>query len=138
MSAFSFGAVRRWSLGILASAAVGVTLGAALWACSSGQPARQAADAPIGVQTSQMFVTVENKAGLALVDVDVDILPMGGPIVFRKFLERVENGQKRTVSLGDFTSQDGTTFSLRLVRPKTVRVKGKDMVGKTYEVAVPW
>jgi len=38
----------------------------------------------------------------------------------------------------DFTGQDGTTFSLCLVRPKTVRVKGKDLVGKTYDVAVPW
>ncbi len=138
MSALSFGAVRRWSLGILASAVVGVTLGAALWACSSGQPAPQAADAPIGVQTSQMFVTVENKAGLPLVDVDVAILPVGGPIVFTKFVARVENGEKRTLSLGDFTGQDGTTFSLRIVRPKTVRVKAKDLVGKTYEVAVPW
>jgi len=44
----------------------------------------QAADAPIGVQTPQMFVTVENKAGLPLVDVDVSILPVGGPIVFTK------------------------------------------------------
>ena len=86
MSALSFGAVRRWSLGILASAVVGVTLGAALWACSSGQPAPQAVDAPIGVQTPQMFVTVENKAGLPLVDVDVSILPVGGPIVFTKFV----------------------------------------------------
>lgn len=138
MSALSLGAVRRWSLGVLASAVIGVALGAAAWACSSGQPAPQAGDAPIGVQTSQMFVTVENKAGLALVDVDVAILPVGGPIVFTKFVARVENGEKRTLSLGDFTGQDGTAFSLRLARPKTVRVKAKDLVGKKYEVAVPW
>jgi hypothetical protein len=50
----------------------------------------------------------------------------------------VENGEKRTLLLGDFTGQDGTNFSLRLVRPKTVRVKGKDLVGKTYDIAVPW
>ncbi len=94
MSALSLGVVRRWSLGILASAVVGVTLGAALWACSSGQPAPQAADAPIGVEISQMFVTVENRAGLPLVDVDVAILPVGGPIVFTKLVARVEHGEK--------------------------------------------
>lgn len=139
MSALSFGVVRRWSLGILAIAVVGGGVGAASSACSNGQAAPpQAANAPIVVQTSQMFVTVENKAGLPLIDVDVAILPMGNPTAYSKFVGRLENGQKRDVSLGDFAGRDGTTFSLRLVRPKTVRVKAKDMVGKEYDVAVPW
>ena len=65
-------------------------------------------------------------------------LPMGNPTPFNKFVGRLENGQKRDVSLGDFAGRDGTTFSLRVVRPKSVQVKAKDMVGKTYDVAVPW
>lgn len=138
MSALSFGTVRRWSVGILASVVFGGIVGAALSACSSGERAAQAANAPIGVQTSQMFVTVENKAGLPLVNIDVAILPIGVPTEFTKFVGRLENGEKRDLSLGDFSAQGGTTFSLRIVRPKTVRVRAKDLVGKTYEVAVPW
>lgn len=99
---------------------------------------KEVREAPIGVQTSQMFVTVENKAGLPLIDIDVAIVPVGAPTEFTKFVERLENGEKRDVSLGDFSAQGGTTFSLRIVRPKTVRVRAKDLVGKTYEVAVPW
>lgn len=137
MSALSFGVVRRWRLGILASAVFGGALVAGLSACSSGPPP-QAANAAIAVQTSQMFVTVENKAGLALIDVDVAILPVGNPTAYSKFVGRLENGQKRDLSLGDFAGRDGTTFSLRMVRPRTVRVTAKDVVGKTYEVAVPW
>lgn len=138
MSALSFGTVRRWSVGVLVSVVFGGSVGAALSACSSGGRAAQAANAPIGVQTSQMFVTVENKAGLPLVNIDVAIVPVGAPTEFTKFVERLENGEKRDLSLGDFSGQGGTTFSLRIVRPKTVRVRAKDLVGKTYEVAVPW
>jgi hypothetical protein len=137
MSALSVGVVRRWSLGILVGSVVGAGIVAGLSACSSA-PAPQAADAAIVVQTSQMFVTVENKAGLPLIDVDVAIVPVGNPTLYSKFVGRLENGQKRDLSLGDFAGRDGTTFSLRLVRPKTVRVKAKDMIGKEYDVAVPW
>ena len=40
--------------------------------------------------------------------------------------------------LGDFSSRDGTQFSLRVVKPKTVEVKGTGADGKTYSVSVPW
>lgn len=139
MSALSLGVVRRWSLGILAGVVVAGAAGATLSACSSpGGAPPQAADAPIRVQTSDLFLTVENKAGLPLTDVDVAIVPVGNPTAFNKFVGRLENGEKRDLSLGDFAGRDGTTFSLRVVRPKTVRVKAKDMVGKVYDVAVPW
>ena len=139
MSALSFSVVRRRVPRMLAGAVFGGAVGATMWACSGGETASpQAANAPIGVQTSQLFVTVENKAGLALIDVEVAILPVGSPAIYTKFVDRLENGEKRDVSLGDFNGRDGTPFSLRVVRPKTVRVKAKDMVGKTYETAVPW
>lgn len=139
MSALSVGGVRRWSLRVVASAIFVAIVGAASWACSgSGGPPPQAADAPILVRTSDLFVTVENRAGLALVDIDVAILPAGSPATFTKFVDRLENGQKRDLSLGDFSGQGGTTFNLRMMRPRSVRVKAKDMVGKTYEVNAPW
>jgi hypothetical protein len=139
MSALSRGVVWRWSLGILAGAVWASGAGATLAACSSaGGPPPQAADAPIRVQTSDLFLTVENKAGLPLTDVDVAIVPAGSPTAFNKFVGRMENGEKRNLSLGEFAGRDGTTFSLRVVRPRSVRVKAKDMVGKTYDLEAPW
>ena len=140
MSALSVG-VRRRSPWVVAGAALASVVVAATWACSAsgGGAAQQAADAPIGVRTSDMFVTLENRAGLPLVDVDVTILPIGTPTAFTKSVSRMENGEKRDFPLGNFTAQDRTTtFSLRLVRPKSVRVKARDLVGKAYEVTVAW
>jgi hypothetical protein len=139
MSALSRGVVRRWSPGILAGAFLFGVAAVTLNACSSaGGPPPQAADAPIRVQTSDLFLTVENKAGMPLTDVDVAIVPAGNPTAFNKYVGRLENGEKRNLSLGDFAGRDGTTFNRRMVRPKSVRVKAKDMVGKAYDVEAPW
>ena len=116
---------------------VGVT-GLALVACSSSGPPAQAQDAPIGIQTSQLWVTIENKAGMPLMDVDVAITPIGGATEFVKFVGRMESAEKRDLSLGDFHGRDGTPFSLRVVRPKTVRATAKDLKDKAYKVEQPW
>ena len=119
---------------------VGLT-GLALAACSSSEsPANQAAQnqAQIDVQTSQLSVLVENKVGMPLVDVEVAILPVGGHTEFTKFAGRLENAEKRDISLSSFSARDGTPFSLRVVRPKSVRVVGKDLNNKPVQVDVPW
>ena len=91
----------------------------------------------IGVETSSLFVTVENRAGQPLLDVKVALKPASGTL-FTAFLSRLETGAKRDMSLADFRSNDQTTFSLRLQRPKQVIVTATDLVGKKYEVTVPW
>jgi hypothetical protein len=106
--------------------------------CSDGSTGTQAADAPIGVQTSQMFVTVENRAGLPLLDINVAIVPVGRSTEFKVFQGRMENSEKRDFPLGDFSGRDGTPFSMRVVKPRSVKVTAKDMNNKTYEVEVPW
>lgn len=116
---------------------VGAT-GLALLACSGSAPPAQEPNAPIGIETSQLSVVVENKVGMPLTDVEVAILPIGGAVEFNKFLGRLESAEKRDVSLGDFHGRDGTPFSLRVVRPKTVRVTGKDLTNKAYKVERPW
>jgi hypothetical protein len=116
--------------------------GLALSACSGNespaqdQPAQN--QAQIDVQTSQLSVLVENKVGMPIVDVEVAILPVGSNMQFTKFTGRIENGEKRDISLSSFAARDGTPFSLRQVRPKAVRVVGKDLNNKPVQVDVPW
>jgi hypothetical protein len=106
--------------------------------CSNDPESAQAeANAPIGVETSSLFLTVENKAGGPLVDLTVAIIPVGGN-AFTALVSRLEASARREMSLSEFSSRDGTTFSLRLARPKSVRVQAKDLAGKPYAVEVPW
>ena len=109
----------------------------ALVTCSSSEPSAEN-QALIGVQTSQLSVVVENKVGMPLVDVMVAIVPVGGATQFTKLAGRMENGEKRDIELSSFYGNDGTPFSLRVVRPKTVRVTGKDLNNKALQVDVPW
>ncbi len=110
----------------------------ALMACTStGIPVQGANDA-IGVQTSQLSIVVENKVGMPLTDVDIAVVPVGGATEFKKFVGRLENAEKRDLSLGDFYGRDGTPLSLRVVRPKSVRVTAKDLTNNPYKIEVPW
>ena len=111
--------------------------GLVLVKCSSSEEAAQN-QALIGVETSQFSVVVENKVGMPLVDVEVAIVPVGGATQYTKFAGRMESAEKRDFALGGFYGRDGTPFSLRVVRPKTVRVTGKDLNNKTVQVDVPW
>ena len=108
----------------------------ALLGCSGSEPAAQ--DAPIAIETSQMSVLIENKVGMPLTGVEVVIVPIGAATEFTKFIGRMENAEKRDVALGSFLGRDGTTFSLRVVRPKAVRVTGKDLTAKAYSVERDW
>jgi hypothetical protein len=127
---------RRLALAI-ASLVIGASTGAI--ACGGGGTASGAGGpALIEVEISQIFMTVTNKAGRALADVRVSIVPVGGATVFTARLGRMEHGEKRDLSLGQFQGRDGTPFDLRVVRPKAVRVSGTDLDGKTVEVEKPW
>ena len=111
----------------------------ALGACSGGAPVQaQDGNAAIGIQTSQLSVVIENRVGMPLTDVDVAILPMNGTTEFKKFVGRMENAEKKDLALGGFFGRDGTTFNLRIVRPRAVRVTGKDLNAKPYNVEARW
>lgn len=106
--------------------------------CSEeGSAARVAEDAPVFVELSQTFVTLQNRSGLPLAEVSITIVPHG-PTEFTRLLSRVENSGKRQVPLTEFRSRDGTPLNLRVVRPKSVRVRAQDVAGKSYELEVPW
>jgi hypothetical protein len=110
----------------------------ALSACSGGGFSGQAKDAPIHVEASQLSVTIENKAGLPLQDLEVAILPIGGGTPFTHIVGRMDDGEKRESAIDEFRDRDGMRLSLRMTRAKTVRVTAKDLTGKAYNVEVPW
>jgi hypothetical protein len=126
---------RRLGFFVCTLIASATTLG--LVACADAPPP-QDQNAPIGIQNSQLSVVIENKVGMPLTDVDVSIVPIGGATEFKKFVGRMENAEKRDLSLGGFYGRDGTTFNLRVVRPRTVRVTGKDLNAKPYTVEARW
>ncbi len=92
----------------------------------------------IVVETSSMYVTVENRSGAPLLDLRVAIKPVGVGTPFTTTISRLEGGERRDVLLGNFRGRDGTPFNGRLVRPKHVMVSAVDLVGKNHEVTVPW
>jgi type IV pilus biogenesis protein CpaD/CtpE len=137
MSGFRLSPVSGRRLRLLGSTVFAGAAALAVVACSAGPPA-QAQDAPIAIRTSQLSIVIENKVGMPLTDVDVSIVPVGGATEFKKFVGRMESAEKKDLSLGGFYGRDGTTFSLRVVRPRIVRVTGKDLNAKAYSVEAPW
>jgi len=105
-------------------------------ACSNGNESVQAADAPIGIETSQLFVTVENKAGTPLLDLRITVQTAGAPYTY--LITRLEAGQKKDVALSAFSSRDGTALSLRMVKPRAVQASATDLVKKQYDAKVSW
>ena len=138
MSGFRFSPGLRRGRRLVAIAMAVGALGLVFSACSGGGTTASGDIASIGVTTSSMFVTLENKAGLPLLDVSVAIIPVGRATQYTRFVGRLENQEKRDIALGDFNGRDGTPFSLRVVRPDGVQVTAKDLNNKEYQVEVPW
>ena len=126
----------------LALALVGFVLGAASVSvsCGGGGTSSTGAGGPalIEVETSSLFMSVVNRSGGALNDVHISIVPVGGATQFVATISRMESGEKRDLSLAEFRGRDGTPFSLRVHKPKTVRVSGTNLDGKAVEVEKPW
>ena len=111
-------------------------------ACAAGCSERGSGEklldnAPLLVSITPTSVTLQNRAGLPLADIKIVIVPYG-PVEFAKSFARFETSERREVSLGEFRSADGAALNLRFVRPRSVRVSAKDVVGKSYEVEIPW
>jgi hypothetical protein len=96
-----------------------------------------AAPAAIAVSTNSSFVTVENRAGLPLQDVVVTVKATNR-LSFSKPIGRLEDSARREIALGEMRSGDGTTFNTMFHRPREIAVTATDLVGKKYDVTVPW
>jgi hypothetical protein len=117
-------------------------LGSILSACSGSNPdgavgTTGASDAFVTVDVSTPpFVTVENRTGQPLVDVNVGI--KSGMLTYSGSVSRLEAKEKRQIRHADFTSRDGTAFNLRIARPKQLSVSARDTAGKQFETTLPW
>jgi len=96
-----------------------------------------ASPAAIAVVTTPSFLTIENRAGLPLVDIKIDLQSASG-MSFSTSVSRLETGAKRDLPLSDLRASDGTSFSPRWQRPKQVVLTATDFVGKKYELTTPW
>ena len=94
-------------------------------------------DAFVVVDTSSPpIITVENRTAQPLVDVNLTI--KSGMLTFTDRVSRLEANEKRPIRHGDFTSRDGTSFNLRVARPREVGVSARNLEGKSFDATLPW
>ena len=122
------------AIGVIALAAA--TMSQAACASDKETVQAQAADAPIGIETGQLFVTVEDRAGGPLIDLTLTVQTPSAPYTY--MISRLEAGQKRDIPISSFSSRDGTGLNLRLIRPRAVKATAKDLTNKPYQAQVAW
>ena len=119
-----------------------VALGSILTACSNSSASGAVGtsgqtDAFVIVDTSSPpVITIENRTAEPLIDVSLSI--KGGILTFSDRISRLEANEKRPIRYGDFTSRDGTSFNLRVARPREVAVSARNLEGKTFDATLPW
>jgi hypothetical protein len=94
--------------------------------------------ATLAVETSNQFITLTNNAGKPIEDVRIAIQPIGSAPAFTSTLRRMENAEKRDISVGQFRSNDGTTFNPRIIRARQITVTATDIIGKKHEITRAW
>jgi len=95
-------------------------------------------DSEIAVEASNQSVVITNNAGKPIEDVRIAIQPFGNAPAFTTSLRRMENAERREISLAQFRSNDGTTFNPRVLRARQVTASATDIVGKKIELTKPW
>jgi hypothetical protein len=92
----------------------------------------------VGIEISRFDITVTNTSGRALLDVRVEILPIGRATSYSVFAGRLENSEKRSFALDRFTDRDAVPFSPRRAKASAVAVAANDIDGVAVHVEVPW
>ena len=123
-----FGAVRVALIGSVAM----------LSAVGCGRALADDPNAPVVVTVSQTYLTVNNKAGSALIDGIIELVPSGVLPPYRTSLPRVESGSNREVRLDRFAGAGGARFLRGAARIRSVRLSATDMTGKVHKREVPF
>ena len=105
-------------------------------ACSSDNEAVQAADAPIGIETDQLSIDIENRTTGPLLEVRITVQTAGAP--YTNYIPRLESRERKEFPLNSFMSRDGTNLNLRVTKPRAVQVTAVDLLKKQYDVKAPW
>ena len=127
---------------VLVPFAVAIALGSILSACSTSTASGAVGTAGqvnsfITVDVSSPpIITIQNRTAQPLIDINIAI--KSGMLTFADRVSRLEANERRPIRQGDFTSRDGTSFNLRVARPKEINVTAKDLSGKQFEATMPW
>jgi hypothetical protein len=121
-----------WLAGVLAFGVISASAGA----CSGDNEAVQAADAPIGIETDQLSIDIENRTTGPLLEVRISVQTAGAP--YTNYIPRLESREKKEFPLNSFMSRDGTNLNLRVTKPRAVQVTAIDLLKKQYDVKAPW
>ena len=125
---FPFGAGRAALIGLLAMLSV----------AGCGRALADDPNAPVVVTVSQTYLTINNKAGSALIDGVIELVPSGVLAPYRTSLPRVESGSNREVRLDKFSGAGGSRFLRGAARIRSVRLSATDVTGKVYKREVPF
>jgi hypothetical protein len=118
-------------------------VGALLLSACTGPGVREAvgtdaAATPVEVQTSESAVTVENRAGRALLNVRVEVVATGTPAAFVRIIPSIDTGQTMSLLLTDFRTEEGVALDPFATAPARVTVKARDTLTNSYEVTAVW
>jgi len=91
----------------------------------------------IGVETSSLYITIENRAGNPLSDVNVS-LEGGGTTTYTAHFPKMATGEKKDIPTANLKGRDGSSLNLFAVHPRQITVTAVDLFGKKYDVKVPW
>lgn len=131
--------LRRRSFVLIASTVIIGVLGYSQFGSKrSSSSSGDQGPAPFRVEPSNLFVTIENQAQKSLFDIKIAIVPVGRSTLYATTIARMDAGEKRDLSLAAFSGRDGTPFTLRVARPKSIRISAKDMNEQPIEMEVPW
>jgi hypothetical protein len=126
---------RRRALAVLAGT---VALASIVSACSGAVGTSGEQSSAIAIETSPQFVSIENRGGDPLVDVQVTIDPVGSAPTFSTAVARIEPGEKRRVPLVTFRNPQGAAMNMMFVRPDSVVVSAVGPGGQRHQQKTRW
>ena len=91
----------------------------------------------IAIGKTSSYLTIENRAGSPLIDVNVVVAAANG-LKFSTSIPRLESAARRDVPFSNIRSNDGTSFNPQWQRPTQIAVTATDFVGKKYDVKTRW
>ena len=91
----------------------------------------------ISIGKTSSYLTIENRAGSPLIDVNVVVAAANG-LTFSTSIPRLESAARRDVPFPNIRSNDGTSLDPRWQRPTQIAVTATDFVGKKYDVKTRW
>lgn len=111
--------------------------------CSSGENAEAgavgtSAAGPFGITASSTYLTIENRAGVPIIDTRIEIIPRGVRPPFSTTVARIEGSAKRDVPFNQFRSKDGTPFQRGVLRTRTLKITATDIRGNALTQEMPF